>query len=123
MCSSRPLGDFSRINAMRWKSPITPVLLAAVAALVASGRAEAQYGYGAYSPRYNVYTGQPGAGYLGAYGLQRPAFAPGGTTIAFQPLINAITSIPGWYGPAASSHPRRPAHSKVPRDQLLGDDG
>jgi hypothetical protein len=99
---------------------ITRVSLGAVLMLVAAGRAEAQYGYGPYAGRYNIYNGQFGGGYQGAYRLQPRAQ----TVTNFQPLINAITSIPGWYGPAAPpAHPRAPAHPKVPRNQLLGDDG
>src|SRR5262245_9348223 len=90
--------------------------------------AEAQYGYGAgvYGGRYNIYNGQFGGGYAGAYRLQRPV--SGAQTVTdYGSLINAITSLPGWYGPGGGSgpvhHPRPPAQPNVPRNLLLGDQG
>jgi hypothetical protein len=111
---------------MRWGRSITRAPVLAVLALGAAGQAEAQLGYGPgpYAGRYVVAPGRPGVGYPGSFRVAGPAYGPQ-TTIALQPLYQAITSIPGWYGPHAGhpAHPRAPSHPKVPRDQLLGDDG
>jgi hypothetical protein len=79
------------------------------------------FGYPALG--YNFTNGLVGPGYLATNNLVPHTIAPAPqTTVALQPLYNAITSIPGWYGsPAPRPHPR--PTPMVPRDQLLSDDG
>lgn len=102
------------------------VALATLAlAMFVSPRAEAQYPYG-----YGIGNGRVAPGYRAAYGLNR-GYGHGfsvprqQTVTDYQPLINAITSIPGWYGPSAPAHPQRPIHPHptIPRGELLADDG
>ena len=103
-------------------------LLTLVAATV---RAQVQLPYprlpGVHPYGYGINNGQLGPGYQAAYGYQRPYYAPGvgqrQTVTDYQSLTNAITSIPGWYGPPA--RPSRPVapQPSLPRSELIGDDG
>lgn len=69
---------------------------------------------------YGINNGRIGNGYRSGYGYNGINNAPQ-TTLNFQPLVGAITSIPGWYGhPTHVHHPDRPT---VARDKLLGADG
>ncbi len=90
------------------------------------GRGTSPYSWG-----YNVNNGQLGAGYQSAarYHLPTlPSVRPQ-TTIAFQPLYNAITALPGWSGGSGSSYrirrrlPRRASQPSVPRAHLMDDKG
>jgi hypothetical protein len=79
------------------------------------------YGYSGFG--YNLSNGQVGPGYLATNRLFTPTIAPvRQTTVSLQPLYNAITAIPGWYGSPAPRPRPRPT-PRVPRDQLLGEDG
>jgi hypothetical protein len=79
------------------------------------------YGYSGFG--YNLSNGQVGPGYLATNRLFTPTIAPvRQTTVSLQPLYNAITAIPGWYGSPAPRPRPRPT-PRVPRDQLLSDDG
>jgi len=110
------------------------MLATIVAVMIAPGsRAEAQLrypgvGYSYPVPYgYQINNGGIGAGYRAAYGLNQRAYAASAplTVTNYQPLINAITSVPGWYGP--TGHPQvtpgprwRPS---VPYEDLLGPGG
>ncbi len=82
---------------------------------------------GSYSSGYGVRTGQIGSGYQSAGRLYQQGYqaARPQTTIAFQPLYSAITSVPGWYGPTATLSARRRLHSRpsVPRTPPFDDNG
>lgn len=98
--------------------------LTAALAAFAPAHADAQVRYPGTPYGYQITNGRIGPGYGAAYGLNARAYAArGGTVTDYQPLINAITSIPGWYGPAA--RPPKPIHPHpaMARDQLLGPDG
>jgi hypothetical protein len=99
--------------------------------LIPAGHAGAQIvhgalpGYGPVPYGYRINDGLVGPGYRAAYRLNPRAYygAAPQTVTDYQSLINAITSIPGWYGPPAHpSHPARPRPS-IPRAELLNDDG
>ena len=91
-------------------------VLVAAAALVRGGPAEAQlgiqgtgvgqptnYGYQpGYAGGYQINNGVVGSGYRASYGLnQRATINSAPLTVTnYQPIISAITSLPGWYGPA-----------------------
>ena len=81
---------------------------------------------GSYSSGYGVRTGQIGSGYLSAGRLYQQGYQAARplTTTNFQPLYSAITSVPGWYGPA-TSRPRRRLHSRpsVPRTPPFDNNG
>jgi hypothetical protein len=82
-------------------------------------------GFSAVPYGYRITDGRVGSGYLAAYRLSpRPYIGAAPQTVTdYQSLINAITSIPGWYGPPAHPyHPVRPQPS-VPRTELLNNDG
>jgi hypothetical protein len=82
-------------------------------------------GYSSVPYGYRINDGRVGPGYQAAYRLNpRPYYGAAPQTVTdYQSLINAITSIPGWYGPPAHpDHPVRPQPS-VPRTELLNDDG
>jgi hypothetical protein len=66
---------------------------------VAGYAAVGGYGYSPYG--YGVRNGQVGSGYQSAAGLYSNAFRAGRpqTTTDFQPLMSAITSLPGWNAP------------------------
>jgi hypothetical protein len=121
---------------MTWVRSLLPIAACVTLSLSAIGRAEAQVRYGPVpattdpaahgSGTSNV---RVGPGYQATHGLPQRANLPtilrGPQTVTdYQSLIKAITSIPGWYGPAQApvEHPQRPQPT-VPRDQLLGDDG
>lgn len=114
------------MDAKTWRRAFIAAASLTLASL-ASPRAEAQYGY-PYG--YGIGNGRVAPGYRAAYGLNR-GYGSGfsvprqQTVTNYQPLINAITSIPGWYGPSAPSHPQRPIHPHptIPRGELLTDDG
>jgi hypothetical protein len=91
-------------------------------------------GYGAVpSYGYSVGTGQVGSGYRSASGLYLNSYqaARPQTTIALQPLYNAITSVPGWYGPPHRVRHRSRARAQaqaqpqpsIPLTRLFDDDG
>jgi hypothetical protein len=122
---------------MRWVCSLPSVAAGVALVTFSAGRAEAQVRYGAvvgypYSAPYGyqITNGQLGPGYLAAYGLHQRAYLTAvprvpQTVTDYRPLISAITSIPGWYGPPAHTqvyHPERPQPT-VPRDELLADDG
>ena len=73
---------------------------------------------------YNSTNGLVGPGYLATNSLVAPTTIEPvqQTTVSLEPLYNAITSIPGWYGSPAPRPRPRPT-PRVPRDQLLSDDG
>lgn len=92
--------------------------LATMLMVFGPGRAEAQVRYPGAPYGYQITNGRIGPG----YGLNTRAYAAarsGGTVTDYQSLINAITSLPGWNGPAAPSRPVRP-HPTLARNQLLG---
>jgi hypothetical protein len=74
-------------------------------------------GYGTSPYGYGVQTGRIGPGYQGATSLYNRAYqrASPGTTVAFQPLINAITLVPGWNGTPRRTHHRLSSVSRTPR--------
>jgi hypothetical protein len=99
--------------------------------LIPAARAGAQIypgavpGFSAVPHGYGITNGQVGPGYLAAYHLSPGPYigAAPQTVTDYQSLINAITSIPGWYGPPARPyHPVRPQPS-IPRTELLNNDG
>lgn len=111
-----------RINMVR------VIVAVAVLGMVLVGRVEAQVGYPYQAPYgYQIRNGQIGPGYQAAYGLHQRAYMTAApmTVTNYQPMINAITSIPGWYGPPAAgpmSHQERPK-PLVAREELIGADG
>jgi hypothetical protein len=110
---------------------LRPIAAFLTLSLIPAGHAGAQIYPGAvpgYSPvpyGYGINNGLVGPGYQAAYLLNSRAYygAAPQTVTDYQPLINAITSIPGWYGPQA--HPYHPVRQQpsVPRAELLNDDG
>ena len=82
-------------------------------------------GYGVSPYGYGITNGRLGSGYQSAGGLYNRAYqaARPQTTIAYQPLINAITSLTDWNGPV--HRPRRRLHSQAsaPRIQPFDADG
>jgi hypothetical protein len=101
--------------------------------LTQGGKVEAQVnyprvGYPNPSYGYQINNGQVGLGYQAAYGLRQGSARSSAplTVTDFQPLINAITQVPGWYGPPSGSgrisHVERPKPT-VPYDNLLGPGG
>jgi hypothetical protein len=101
--------------------------------LTQGGKVEAQVGYprvGYSNPSYGyqINNGRLGPGYQAAYGLRQGSVRPSAplTVTNFQPLISAITQVPGWYGtPSGSrrmSHVERPQPT-VPYNDLLGPGG
>ncbi len=97
------------------------------------GKRMAQVGYpgAGYSYRapygYQINNGRVGSGYQAAYGLSQRAYMRAAplTVTNYQPLINAITSLPGWNEPAGHgrvTHVERPKPT-VPYDDLLGPEG
>jgi len=75
-------------------------------------------GFGNYG--YGINNGRIGNGYNAGFGYNGINTRPQ-TVTNYQPLVGAITSIPGWYGhPTHTHHPTRPT---VARDKLLGNDG
>jgi hypothetical protein len=112
---------------MTWTRWLVAVGAAVTAVWLAQGVASAQAPYG-----YGLRNGQVGAGYMAGYQLSpRSGYGYGargaGTVTDYQSLINAITQIPGWYGPTSGGH--RPAQPQprprptVARSSLLADDG
>ena len=86
-------------------------LLAALVAALTAGRADAQ----------GVYPRRPyGPGY---YGMRGYPVRSAGTVTDYQSLINAITSLPGWYGPVAPPTRHTHPHATMPRAALLSEDG
>lgn len=88
--------------------------LAVLVAVANTGRANAQV----------VYPGAPYGRYgPGYYGMRGYPVRSAGTVTDYQSLINAITSLPGWYGPPTG--PRMPVHphATIPRAELLSEDG
>jgi hypothetical protein len=83
-------------------------VLASCLLLADGSRAAAQYGFPPYG--YGIGTGRVGPGYQAAGRLYNPAFGQPQTTTNFQPLINAITLVPGWYG-TGTHHPHHRIHS------------
>ena len=82
------------------------------------------YGYSGYGQGFGLGGYPYGNGGYGNYGYRGYNSTPRPQTVTnFQPLIGAITSLPGWYGP--SGHPHRPVRPKpsVPQADLLADDG
>ncbi len=110
---------------------LRPIAAFLTLTLIPAGHAGAQIYPGAvpgYSPvpyGYRINNGLVGPGYQAAYRLNPQSYygAAQQTVTDYQPLINAITSIPGWYGPPA--HPYHPVRQQpsVPRTELLNDDG
>jgi hypothetical protein len=110
-------------------------VVATIAAVTVAhgGSVEAQLRYpglGYSSPvpyGYQINSGGVGAGYRAAYGLNQRAYATSAplTVTNFQPLINAITSVPGWYGSAGHPHvtPVQRWRPSVPYEELLGPGG
>jgi hypothetical protein len=89
-------------------------------------------GYGSYGGAiatgygYGVRNGQVGAGYRSASMLYNQGYraARPQTTTSFGPLYSAITSLPGWYGPAPRARRRYPAtRPAAPRVSPLDADG
>lgn len=101
----------------------------AVVTITSGRRAEAQLRYPGVPYGYQINNGGIGPGYQAAYGLnQRVNRSPAPLTVTnFQPLINAITQVPGWYGPAGHtrvSHvPTQRWKPSVPYANLLGPGG
>ena len=108
-CSTHPVIEASpSMTHTRW------LLLAPLAAALTAGRADAQVvspggAYGRYGPGY--------------YGMRGYPVRSAGTVTDYQSLINAITSLPGWYGPAAPPTPHAHPHATMPRAALLSEDG
>ncbi|HZW34192.1 MAG TPA: hypothetical protein VFF52_25945 [Isosphaeraceae bacterium] len=81
-------------------------------------------GYG-----YGISNGRIGAGYQAASRFYQPYYpaARPGTTLALQPLYNAITSVPGWYGRTHRARHRlqtRPSVGPIiPRTSFFDDQG
>lgn len=114
---------------MRRFSDMIGILTFAV--LTSNGTVHAQLRYQAtpFQPSYGyqINNGRVGPGYQAAYGLNQRAFAPTApqTVTNYQPLISAITSIPGWYGPAGTgqvTHVERPK-PLVAKEDLIAPDG
>lgn len=107
----------------------------AVVLVFQPGQVEAQVRYGAVpgstpsSYGYGINNGLVGPGYQAVYRLNQQAYyaaARGPQTVTdYQSLINAITSLPGWYGPPAAARPHRPIHPRptMASDELFRDDG
>jgi hypothetical protein len=108
--------------------------LCAALALLPAARVRAQVGYGTVPGSgpvpygYSINNGLIGPGYRAAHRLNSQVYGAtvlrGPQTVTdYQSLINAITSLPGWYGPPA--HPARPVPPRpaVPRGELYRDDG
>lgn len=83
--------------------------------LAIAGVARAQVYYGPVPPRRHP----------GPYVYRVPGGYPRAQTVTdYQSLINAITMIPGWYGPPAHAHtPAVRPRPAVPRESLLTADG
>ena len=93
------------------RSRLRSSMIAALAFFVVLGlesRASAQYGFAPYG--YGIGNGRVGPGYQAAGRLYNPAFGQAQTTTNYQPLINAITLLPGWYG-TGTHHPHHRIHS------------
>jgi hypothetical protein len=111
---------------------LRPIAALLTFTLIPAGQTGAQVypgalpGYGSAPYGYRINNGLIGPGYQAAYRLNPRSYSYGAapqTVTDYQSLINAITSIPGWYGPPAHPyHPVRPQPS-VPRTELLNDDG
>lgn len=84
-------------------------------------------GYGASPYGYGVRTGQVGSGYQSAARLYNYSYqaARPQTVTSYQPLINAITLLPGWNGPSPSYrvHRRRRTQSDAPHPPPFDDTG
>ena len=100
---------------MRWVKAAGILAAATSLTFAFSERSEAQVRYPGAGYPGPAYYGAPinncqfVPGYPAAYGRGRGSFAPAAplTVTNYQPLVSAITSIPGWYGPA--HHSRRPS--------------
>ena len=113
------------------KAKLIGVVMALV--IVRAGRADAQVrypsaGYSYSAPYgYQIHNGRNGPSHQAAYGLNQQAYRTAAplTVTNYQPLINAITSIPGWYRPVGHG-PVSPVERPKPlmaRAELLGADG
>jgi hypothetical protein len=83
-------------------------------------------GYGGFSAAgYGVRSGRIGPGYQSAGRLYQMGYqaARPQTTVAFQPLYNAITLVPGWYGPTHRARRRLHAQPSAPRTPPFDDNG
>ncbi len=88
----------------------------------AAGYGAAGYGasgYGGYGYGYNINNGQIGPGYNSAgnlYQVVNRAIVPQ-TVTNYQPLISAITSLPGWNGSTGAVHRRVRTYRQVAQNR------
>jgi hypothetical protein len=84
------------------------------------GYGTSPYGYG-----YGVQNGQVGPGYYAASQLYGRAYQPArsGTVTNFQPLMSAITSLPGWNAPTYRVRRRSYSRPSAPRTPSFDDNG
>jgi hypothetical protein len=82
-------------------------------------------GYGISLYGYGIGNGRVGRGYQAAAGLYGGAFQLGRAqkVTNYQPLINTITSLPGWNAPVHRARRRMYSRSSVPRVPLIDDSG
>jgi hypothetical protein len=82
-------------------------------------------GYGISPYGYGIGNGQVGRGYQSAAGLYNGAFQLGRaqTVTNYQPLMNLITSLPGWNGPTYRVRRRTHSRSSTPRVAPFDDSG
>jgi hypothetical protein len=85
------------------------------------------YGVGSFPGYgYGVSSGTLGTGYQAATPFLRgsnPASTAPQTRTALQPVYDLITGVPGWRGSSRPPRPSSRVQPRVPREQLLGDDG
>jgi hypothetical protein len=115
------------MTSRRWFLPIAALGLGLAPGFARDARAQYGVSYGGLgnlggtggggsSYGYGIRNGQVGSGYHAAGGLYGRAYrySRPQTSVQFQPLMSAITSLPGWNGPTGGGHRRYRRHVVPP---------